>query len=62
MNALDYARLAELNRPTDEEALRREVLLMFSRGLTEHDIGIALKLDASAVRQLLIEGATHGQR
>jgi hypothetical protein len=52
---VDYARLAELNRPTDENALRREVLVLSGRGLTEQDIGRALKLDPTAVRRLLIE-------
>jgi hypothetical protein len=52
---LRYDLLAQQHRPTCEHCLRRECVLMFSRGLTEQDIGRALKLDATAVRRLLIE-------
>lgn len=53
MNALDYQRLAEQHRPGDETALAREVRKQASAGLTERDIGMALRLDPGAVRRLL---------
>ncbi len=56
---LDYSRLAEINKPNDESALRREVLVLSGRGLTERDIGLALRLDPSAVRRYLIEGTAN---
>jgi DNA-binding NarL/FixJ family response regulator len=55
---LRYDLLAQANRPTDETALRREVLALFARGLTERDIAGALRLDPTTVRRLLI-GATN---
>jgi DNA-binding NarL/FixJ family response regulator len=56
---LDYARLAQIHRPNDDELLRREVLVLAGRGLTERDIGEALRIDATTVRRLLIEGTCH---
>jgi hypothetical protein len=51
--ALDYAKLAQLHRPTDPAALASQVRELASRGLTERDIGQHLRLDPSAVRSLL---------
>jgi hypothetical protein len=53
---LDYRALAELHRPTDEEAVAREARRLRQNGLTERDIGQALQLDPTAVRQLLQRG------
>jgi orotate phosphoribosyltransferase-like protein len=50
---LDYAIRAEQHRPTDIETLRAAALELRSRGLTERDVGQALRLDPSAVRRLL---------
>ena len=53
MNAVDYTRLAERHRPTDEATLRSAVAELAHRGLTERDIGQALRLDPNAVRRLI---------
>lgn len=50
---LDYVRLAELHRPTDESALACQVRVLTEQGLTERDIGAALRLDPAEVRRLL---------
>lgn len=51
--ALDYRKLADLNRPHDELTLRAAAVDLRSRGLTDQDIGAALNLDPTAVRRLL---------
>jgi hypothetical protein len=53
--ALDYTRLAQLNRPPDEETMRAAAVELRSRGLTDRDIGQALGLASSAVSKLLGE-------
>jgi hypothetical protein len=50
---LDYARLAELNRPADGDALAREVRRLLRDGLKPRDISIALRLDLAHVLELL---------
>lgn len=51
--AVRHELLANDFRPHDRDSLRREVLILASRGLTERDIADALRLDATSVRQLL---------
>lgn len=50
---LDYSKLAQRHRPTDQAGLAAAARDMAARGLTERDIGQALQLDATAVRALL---------
>lgn len=52
-DSADYRHRAEIHRPNDSDALRIAVRDMASRGLTERDVGDALKLDPTAVRRLL---------
>lgn len=53
MSALDWRRLAELNRPTDEASLSRAAAALADRGLSERDIADALRINPGAVRRLL---------
>lgn len=57
MTAVDYFRRSQEHRPTDEQTLRAAVVELRSRGLTERDIGQALRTDPTAVRRLLGEVA-----
>lgn len=50
---MDYSRLAQMNRPSDPVALRDEVRRLNATGLTAVDISVALRLDPSAVREML---------
>jgi len=56
MDAPTYNERSQHYRPNCEHCLRREVVLMYSRGLTERDIASALQLDPTEVRRMLIEG------
>jgi hypothetical protein len=47
---------AELHRPRDEATLRVAAMELRSRGMTERDIGQALGVGETAVRQLLCHG------
>ena len=51
--ALDYARLAQLNRPNDPAALAKEVRRLNAQGLTAGDISIALKINLTQVREMI---------
>lgn len=53
-SAVDWRRLAELNRPEDATQLSRAVVELAERGLSERDIADALRLDPGAVRRLLL--------
>jgi hypothetical protein len=53
--ALDYARLALLNRPTDRQALAREVTRLVGTGLTPRDVAQALRIDLADVMTMLGE-------
>jgi DNA-binding NarL/FixJ family response regulator len=53
--ALRYELLND-HRPPDRESLRREVLVLYARGLTQRDIADSLRLDATSVRELLTGG------
>jgi len=55
--SLDYSRLAQLHRPTDADALRREARALAALGLSPLDIGQALTLAPAAVVDLLREDA-----
>ena len=55
--ALDYQHRALKHRPTDEPTLRAAALELSRHGLTPRDVGEALRLNPTAVRQLL-----HDQR
>lgn len=55
---LDYAVLAQQHRPSDQSQLAREARQLAARGLTEGDIGSALKLDVAEVRRLLAASAS----
>lgn len=50
---LDYARLAQLHRPTDAPSMRSAVLDLDAQGLTPADIAAALRLSIPAVSALL---------
>jgi hypothetical protein len=41
-------------RPTDEATLGREICKLADQGLTDRDIGLALRLDPAAVRLMAI--------
>lgn len=64
--ALNYARLAQLNRPSNPQALQAEVRrLATSQKLTATDISTALRIDLAQVRQMLAlrgEEAADAQR
>jgi hypothetical protein len=53
MNASDYARRAQLHRPSDPSALARAARELAAQGLTLADIACALRLDVDAVQALL---------
>jgi hypothetical protein len=50
---LDYAKLAELHRPADQQAIANEVRRLHSEGLKPRDIASALHLGLNAVLALL---------
>jgi hypothetical protein len=52
--SIDYRRLAELHRPTDEQAIACEIRRLHQQGLTERDIGAALQVNPEAVRKALL--------
>lgn len=52
-NFTDWRVRAERHRPSDPAALAEEVRRLARGGLTERDIGNALKLDPTAVRRYL---------
>lgn len=56
-SATHYRRRAEAHRPTDEATLRAAAVELRHCGLTHHDIGLALGLDPTAVRELLMSEA-----
>lgn len=51
--APETERLRHLHRPTDDATLAREVAKLQRQGLTERDIGQALRLDPTAVRRMV---------
>ncbi len=51
--ALDYKRLAELNKPHDVNVLANEVRRLAGDGYTPNDISSALKMNPVAVREIL---------
>ena len=51
--ALDYARLAELNRPANKADLAREVTRLVETGLKPRDVAQALRIDLAEVLTLL---------
>lgn len=55
---VDYTHRAEQHRPTDEQTLRAAAVELRQRGLTERDIGQALRLDPTGVRRMLGEVAS----
>lgn len=54
---LDYARLAQMHRPTDTDALAREARRLTGDGLSVRDVAMALNVSAQAVEALLRERA-----
>lgn len=51
--AMNYARLSQVHRPADPQALAKEVRRLASTGLTATDIATALRLNLAAVREML---------
>ena len=52
---LDYRQRAEAHKPSDAAGIRAAALEMLRSGLTDHDVGHVLRLDANAVRRLVGE-------
>jgi hypothetical protein len=52
---LDYAALARLNRPRDNDAMRAAVHELASRGLGDYEIARACELAVEQVRRILAE-------
>lgn len=50
---LDYARLAQIHRPSDPVALAEEVRRLSASGLSPTDIAAALRIDLVQVREWL---------
>lgn len=50
---MDYNRLAQMNRPMDQESLRNEVRRLRTTGLTAADIAVALRLGLPQVLEML---------
>ena len=53
MTAADYQQRAQQHRPADLQVIGAEVRRLRAQGLTERDIGQALRLDPSAVRAMI---------
>lgn len=51
--ALDYQKLANLNRPQSIEALTAEVKRLHGLGLSALDISVALRVGIDSVREML---------
>lgn len=51
--SMDYARLSQLYRPTDQRALAAEVRRLSTTGLSPQDIAAALRLALPAVLEML---------
>lgn len=50
---LRYDQLAALHKPTDAQALAREIKRLRGTGLTPIDISVALRIDQAQVREML---------
>jgi hypothetical protein len=50
---VDYARLAQLHKPSDPAAIEREVRRLHAEGLTARDIAVALRLAPDVVINML---------
>jgi hypothetical protein len=56
---LDTAAGRDLHRPADRQTLRVAAVELRQRGLTDRDIGAALRLTDAAVRDMLGEEVWH---
>jgi DNA-binding NarL/FixJ family response regulator len=55
VNTSDYQHRASQHRSVCEHCLRRDVLILAGRGLTERDIAESLRTDPATVRRMLTE-------